>query len=400
MDAKVETIPTGEEMVARAREIAPILAERAAATDKNRSMLPENDRLLREASFLKILQAKGYGGYELGVPVLVECVLELARGCASDAWVTGLCASQNRFVGCYAQEAQDEVFAANGADMMTCLVTGPTTTAGKADGGYRLTGRWPYVSGVDRCNWLLLSAFDPDAPQKGARHSFTFLVPREDLADVIDDWHVLGLRGTGSKTVVLDDLFVPAHRALNFWRHDDAPPPGASVNSGSLFQGVPRIPIFGMVVAAPAVGLALAATEAFRERLESRKSALMTNAATENAPAQIALGSAIDRAEVARTLLLDIAHDFQNLADAGHVFTSADRLRYRLRGAEILRMSAEIVLDMFMAGGTGATFDHSPLQRLFRDAMAIRSHVVLDHDSASENRGRYALGIDPKPPYN
>lgn len=400
MDAALDTVPTGAAMVARAREFAPVLAARADATDENRSMLPETLAELRDAGLFRIMQARGYGGYELGVPVMVEVAIEIARGCGSDAWVLGLCTNQNRFVGCYPRDAQDEVYERSGEHLVTCLVTGPTATADKADGGYRLTGKWPYVSGVDQCNWLLLSAFDPDAPEKTARNSLTFLIPREDVADVIDDWHVLGLRGTGSKTVVLDDLFVPARRALNFWRYDDAPPPGAAVNDGALFQGVPRIPIFAMSVAAPAVGLALAASDALRSRLEGRKSALMTNAATENAPAQISLGTALDRADAARVLLLDAARDFQARAEAGHVFSAEDRLFYRLRAAEVLRISAQVVLDVFEAGGTGAMFDRSPLQRLLRDALAIRSHVVLDRNSAAENRGRFALGIDPKPPYN
>lgn len=399
MDAALGTVPSGEELVARARGLAPALAVRADATDANRSMLPETLADLREAGFFRILQARDYGGYELGVPVLTEVVIELARGCASDAWVLGLCTSQNRFVGCYPKDAQDEVYERSGEDIVTCLVTGPTATAGKAEGGYRLTGRWPYVSGVDQCNWLLLSAFDPDGAEGGARQSLTFLIHRDDVAEVIDDWHVLGLRGTGSKTVVLDDLFVPARRALNFWLYDDTPPPGAAVNPGALFQGVPRIPIFTMAVAAPAVGIALNAADALRARLEKRRSPLMTSGATENAPAQIVLGNAIDRATAARTLLLDAARDFQSRAEAGHVFDAEDRTFFRLRAAEVLRMAAQVVLDVFEAGGTGATFDSSPLQRMLRDVLAIRSHVVLDHNSAAENVGRFALGIDLKPPY-
>ena len=400
MDAAVKTVPSGEELVARARDLAPLLAARADATDDNRSMLPENHAALREAGLFRIMQARAYGGYELGVPVLAEVVLEIAKGCASDAWIVGLCGNQNRFIGCYPKRAQDEVYERSGEDLLTCLVTGPTATAEKADGGYRLTGRWPYVSGVDQCNWLLLSAFDPDAKEKGARGSLTFLIHRDDVADVADDWHVLGLRGTGSKTVTLDSLFVPSYRALNFWLYDDTPPPGAAVNTGPLFQGVPRIPIFTMTVAAPAVGLALSAAEALRDRLGKRKSPLMAGAATENVPAQIVLGRAIERAKAARTLLLDTARDFQSRAEAGHVFTGEERIGYRLRAAEIMRIASQVVLDVFEAGGTGAMFDASPLQRLLRDTLAVRSHVVIDGNSAAENVGRFALGIDPRPPYN
>ena len=399
MDAEVGNIPTAAELVARARDIAPVLAERAAATEDNRSMLPENLELLRDAGFFRIMQARRYGGYELGLAAMAEVTAEIARGSASDAWILGLCGNQNRFIGCYPAEAQEEVYAASGDHPITCLVTGPTTTAEPVDGGYRLTGKWPYVSGVDQCNWLLLSAFDGGAETDGARNSLTFLVPRDAVAEVIDDWHVMGLRGTGSKTVVLKDAFVPSHRALNVWNYDIDPPPGAAVNPGPMFQGVPRIVIFSTMVATPALGIAAAAVDAYRDRLETRASALMSGRQSETAPSQISLGHAIEKSAMARDILLGAARDFDARAEAGEKFSAEDRIGHRLRMAEVLALCTEIVTGVFMDAGTGAMFDRNPLQRLFRDMYAIRSHVAIDPNNAAENRGRLSLGIDPKPPF-
>lgn len=399
MDAEVKNIPTAAEIVDRARKIAPILAERATATEENRSMLPKNLDLIRDAGLFRIMQARRYGGFELGLPAMAEATAEIARGSASDAWIVGLCGNQNRFIGMYPAEAQDEVYAACGDNPITCLVTGPTTTADPVDGGFRLTGKWPYVSGVDQCNWLLLSAFDGGAEADGARTSLTFLVPRTDVADVIDDWHVMGLRGTGSKTVVLDEVFVPLHRALNLWNYDTDPPPGGDVNPGAMFQGVPRIMIFTTMLAAPALGIAAAAVDAYRERLESRASALMSGKQSEAAPSQIVLGRAMERSAMARDILLGAARDFDDRAEAGEKFTAEDRISHRLRMAEVLRLCTEVVTDVFMDAGTGAMFDRNPLQRMFRDMYAIRSHVVIDPNNAAENRGRLSLGIDPRPPF-
>ena len=399
MDAEVINMPSVADLVARARALVPVLAERAAATEENRSMLPETLDDLTRAGLFKVMQARRYGGYEMGLPAMAEITAEIARGSASDAWIVGLCSNQNRFVGCYPKEAQEEVFARSGDHLITCLVTGPTTTADRVEGGFRLTGKWPYVSGVDQCNWLLLSAFDGGADAGGASASLTFLVPRDEVAEVVDDWHVMGLRGTGSKTVVLEDVFVPTYRAMNVWNYDADPPPGAAVNPGAMFQGVPRIMIFTTMLAAPALGIAQAAVEAYRERLETRGSALMSGKQSENATSQIALGRATEQAAMARDVLMGAANDFQHRAEAGDTFTAEDRIGHRLRMAEVMRMCTQVVTDVFMDAGTGAMFDRNPLQRMFRDMYAIRSHVVIDPNNAAENRGRLSLGIDPKPPF-
>mgnify|MGYP003627663911 FL=1 len=399
MDAEVTELPTAAELVARARALVPMLAENAVATEDNRSMLPQTLDALTGAGLFKVMQARRYGGYEMGLPAMAEITAEIARGSASDAWIVGLCGNQNRFVGCYPAEAQEEVYAKDGDHLITCLVTGPTTTAERVEGGYRLTGKWPYVSGVDQCNWLLLSAFDGGAEADGASASLTFLVPRDAVAEVIDDWHVMGLRGTGSKTVVLEDVFVPEYRALNVWNYDADPPPGAAVNPGAMFQGVPRIMIFTTMLAAPALGIAQSAVEAYRERLETRASALMSGKQSEAAPSQISLGQAIERAAMARDILLGAAQDFQRRAEAGETFTAEDRIGHRLRMSEVMRLCTQVVTDVFMDAGTGAMFDRNPLQRMFRDMYAIRSHVVIDPNNAAENRGRLSLGIDPKPPF-
>ena len=400
MDAEVTNMPSVADLVARARALVPTLAERAAATEENRSMLDETLVALTKAGLFKVMQARRYGGYEMGLPAMAEITAEIARGSASDAWIVGLCGNQNRFVGCYPAEAQEEVYAKSGDHLITCLVTGPTTTAERVEGGFRLTGKWPYVSGVDQCNWLLLSAFDGGAEEgSSAGTSLTFLVPRDAVAEVIDDWHVMGLRGTGSKTVVLEDVFVPAYRALNVWNYDADPPPGAVVNLGAMFQGVPRIMIFTTMLTAPALGIAQSAVEAYRERLETRSSALMSGKQSENAVSQITLGRATEQAAMARDTLLGAANDFQRRAEAGYTFTAEDRIGHRLRMAEVMRMCTQVVTDVFMDAGTGAMFDHNPLQRMFRDMYAIRSHIVIDPNNAGENRGRLSLGIDPKPPF-
>jgi alkylation response protein AidB-like acyl-CoA dehydrogenase len=344
MDAEVANMPTVADLVARARAIVPTLSARAAATEANRSMLPETLEDLTRAGMFRIMQARRYGGYEMGLPAMAEVTAEIARGSASDAWIVGLCGNQNRFVGCYPKEAQEEVFARSGDHLITCLVTGPTSTAERVAGGFRLSGKWPYVSGVDQCNWLLLSAFDGGADAGGASASLTFLVPREDVAEVIDDWHVMGLRGTGSKTVMLEDVFVPEYRAMNVWNYDADPPPGAAVNPGAMFQGVPRIMIFTTMLTAPALGIAQSAVEAYRERLETRGSALMSGKQSENARYPDGSGARFPAPRRSRRHIHRRGPDRPPPAHGGgdaDVYTGRDRrLHGRRHGGDVRRQPA------------------------------------------------------------
>lgn len=391
--------PTRAELVARARDLVPVLRQRAAATETAGTMLEETKRDLLAAGLFRIVQARSMGGYELDVATHIEVAAEIARGCASAAWILGLLGMQNWMLGYYPPEAQREIVAA-GTDLITCLVMGPQTTAARAEGGWRLSGKWPYVSGVDQCNWLMLSAFDPDIAKDQAPRVLTFLLPRSAASlRVLDDWHVLGLRGTGSKSLTLTSEFVPPHRVMAFWEADVSGAPGFAVNTGPLYAAIPRIPFFCMVVAAPSIGIASMALDSFRERLTSRRNAFMNAPQSEAATAQMRLGQATARLDAARRLLIGDAEDYSTKIAARHKFTLDERALYRQHMADVLAATTAIVMDLFFDAGTGATFDASPLQRALRDILALRSHVGVNPDNASENLGRVVLGLAPKPPF-
>lgn len=395
----VTELPTRAELLRRARALVPTLSERAARTEAAGTMLDETRRDLVRAGLFRIVQARSMGGYELDVATHIEVTAEIARGCASASWILGLLGMQNWMLGYYPEQAQREV-TAGGADLMTCLVMGPQTTAQAAEGGYRLTGTWPYVSGVDQCNWLMLSAFDPAVAKDGPPRVLTFLMPRGAASlRVMDDWHVLGLRGTGSKSLTLADEFVPAHRVMAFWEADETGAPGFAVNRGPIYASIPRIPFFCMVVAAPSVGIAAMALETYRNRLATRRNAFMNAPQSEAPTAQMRLGSATARLDAARRLLIGEAEDYSAKIAARHKFTLDERALYRQHMVDVLGATTNIVMDLFFDAGTGAIFDSSPLQRALRDILALRSHVGVSPDNSAENLGRVLLGLPPKPPF-
>ncbi|HWL78466.1 acyl-CoA dehydrogenase family protein [Microbacterium sp.] len=196
---------TAEEILARAEAMVPRLRERAADVDRERRISDEVYRELGDAGFFHILKPKKYGGLELSEHEHAKVAMTLARGCASTAWTFSILSSDNMAVLAYPEEVQDEIW---GEDTYKTLAgntnLNPKAVAKKVPGGYRLTGSWGFCSGSDFSEWLIFNA-----PVEGEGHMF--LVPRED-AETIDDWFPTGMRGTGSRTMSVKDVFVPEHR--------------------------------------------------------------------------------------------------------------------------------------------------------------------------------------------
>jgi 3-hydroxy-9,10-secoandrosta-1,3,5(10)-triene-9,17-dione monooxygenase len=384
---------TRDELLERARALVPFLAEKADETERSRTMLPEVQERLTEAGLFRIMQTPHLGGYGLDLTTHLAVAGELARGCGSTAWIQSLIGSQNSHIGWYPPETQEEVRATE-APLFVGLVMGPPEIAERVDGGVRLNGRWPYVSGADQATWLMLSARDPDDHAR----VLTCLLPQAD-GRIEDDWFAMGLRGTGSKSVFLDNLFVPDHRVLCFRETEQHGAPGAAVNPGSLYIGAPNSVIFAMVVAAPAIGLAACAIDAYKDRLKSRWSARMPSAQTEWPASQARLGRAKARWIVARESLLRNADALTTQIVQGEKVTVAHRTFYRMAVVEVVSQCTDIVYDLFCDAGTGAALDGSVLQRAFRDIHTLRSHFMIMPDIAAENTGRVELDMDPKPPY-
>lgn len=383
------------ELVERAHALVPFLSERAEETDRNRALLPDVHRRLSDAGLFSIMLAPRLGGAGLDIAAHLEVASILAQGCGSSAWVQCLIGYQNFLVGLYPEQAQDDVLSAG--PLFTGLVMGPTTTAKRVDGGVVMSGSWPYVSGVDQAKWVMLSGLDPDAPD-GQRRILTCLMPRAN-GTIKDDWFMLGLRGTGSKTVSFEDEFVPDHRVLCFKEVEEGGSPGAAVNEGPFYTGLPNSTMFAMIVSGPTVGLAECAIDAYRKRLASRTNARMPSAQTEWPASQIRLGRAVSRCEAARALMIATVDNFMIEVNSGNPISLKARVKYRMTIVEILRTCTEIVYELVLDAGTGAMADGAVLQRVFRDIHVLRSHFVLTPEFAAVNAGRAELDLGPTGPF-
>ena len=206
MDGDFSSIPTREELIQRARNLAPTLRDRAGVAAKLRRMPQETMDDFHRLGFFKVVQPQRYGGYEMDPSIIFDLQLELGRGCASSAWVYGVLNVHTWQLALFAPEAQDEVWK-NAPSTLISSSYMPVAETEWVDGGVKLSGRWSFSSGCDYAEWAFLGGFVPTKEGK-APDMRTFLVPRSDY-EIIDTWHTSGLRGSGSKDIVVEDVFTP-----------------------------------------------------------------------------------------------------------------------------------------------------------------------------------------------
>jgi alkylation response protein AidB-like acyl-CoA dehydrogenase len=199
---------TREELVARARELGPTLAERANKTEELRRLPEETFQAFKDAGLLRAFVPRAYGGYELPFATVIETAREIGEHCGSSAWCLAICTLHNWMVTNFPRAAQEEVFGSS-PDSVVCGVFMPGGTATPVEGGHRLTGQWDFASGCDHADHAILAGLVRSGPDVAPSGLLSFLVRREDF-EIDDNWHVSGLCGTGSKRVIVEDVFVPS----------------------------------------------------------------------------------------------------------------------------------------------------------------------------------------------
>src|SRR6476660_5093053 len=223
--------PGVAELIERARKIGVVAREQALETEKRRHVSAEMIAQMRDAELFRILQPERFGGFEYGYDVFVEAVAAIAAGDGSIGWVYSLGAVHPWLFACYPDEAQQEVWSQD-RDAIAAVSYAPTGKAVPDNGGYRLSGRFSFASGVDNANWGIVGGMLP--LKEGPKPGF-FLIPRSQFS-IHDDWFTMGLAGTGSKTIVVEDQFVPAYRTVTFADMLIGNGPGTATNSNPLYR--------------------------------------------------------------------------------------------------------------------------------------------------------------------
>jgi 3-hydroxy-9,10-secoandrosta-1,3,5(10)-triene-9,17-dione monooxygenase len=376
-----------EEAMRRARECVPILAERAQKSEDARVLLPENEKLLHEAGLFRYHQPRRFGGMELPFIAVVDLVAELARGCPSTAWNVGNLGCHHWILAYYEPETQHEVWDANPDVLIASSIALAAGRGKKTSDGYVVSGRWPFSSGVDNCDWNMLAVTVYGDDGKTAVDWRLCMVPKSDYR-IIDTWYAMGMVGTGSKDIEVKEVFVPERRALALARcRGGSEHPGAKLNPGPLFR-VPIVASAGHPLSATMLGAAEGAFEHVREVFLKRSGTYTGAKVSDFQAVQIKLGRARCLIDSARHLMRESGIAFEKETD----MSLERKLRLRAQNSFAVGQCREAVETLWSFYGANAIYTRDPLQRFLRDVQAGSQHFSFNFDIAGSAFGIVAMG--------
>jgi len=381
--------PTEQQLIERSRKLVPVLRERAARTEELRRVPDETIADFVEAGFYRILQPAAYGGYEMSPLTLFRVVIELAKACPSSAWCLCLVTVHNWEASLMDPRAAEDLWGKDSSTRFSSSYA-PFGKVTRVEGGYRLSGRWSWSSGADHCSWAILGGVVPGQSPTGMPDVRAFLVPRPDYR-VEDVWHVLGLKGTGSNDIIVDDVFVPEHRTHQFAHSFMMADPGRAKFTSRNYK-YPFGVIFAYSLSIVTIGMAEGALQAFEADMKTRLAAYDGAKAMEDpfVRHRIAEADAIIRGLRAR-LEANFA-EMDAIIDGGGEFALDLRVRNKWDAQWIAKEAQRAVDLLFKASGARGLRLDSPMQRYFRDVHAASNHAFLNADKGSLNAGFVAMG--------
>jgi len=388
-----DNIPSAQELVRRARALAPKLRERAEKAERDRNIPRESVEEFIDAGLIHTLQPRRWGGYEHDHEVAFDIAIELGKStCGSSAWCLNYLADHACILAHFPDEAQHDVWSENKA---ACIATSaaPTGTVTVAPGGYRLNGRWSWCSGLRHSHWIMIGGL---IFREGEDHPDMrlFLVPVSQVKQD-DTWYCAGLRGTGSITSVLDNVFVPEHRTVTFALLRDACSPGSQLNTNPIYR-TPFIAVHSYALLGPALGSARGGYADFVAWTRQRYLTYTQLAIAQHVPVQLKvaeIAAQIDAVELlARRALAVARQDYAGM-------TIETRTLLRRDWGYAMRLLRGAMDELIKISGASGLMEGNSAQRCWRDVHAISSHVVMNWDVPAENFGRMEFGLPVNPAY-
>jgi 3-hydroxy-9,10-secoandrosta-1,3,5(10)-triene-9,17-dione monooxygenase len=380
-----------EEAMRRAGALVPALRERAAASEALRQMAKETEADLHRTGLFRFHQPRRWGGMELPFIALFDIPAEIGRGCASTAWNVANLAVHHWLLALYDPRAQEEVWGKNSDALIASGIAYPQGRGHRVDGGFVVSGFWNFSSGVDPSHWNMLAVIVRDG-DRVVDHRMC-LVPKSDY-EIVDDWDVLGMRSTGSKSVRATDVFVPEHRALCMYlARGGSEFPGARVNPAALYR-VPIGAISSHCLAAAGVGNAQATLEMTVEAVRERSTSYTTARMRDFQAVQLRVARAGAQIDAARLICRADCLEAQRAAEAHRLMTMEEKLRCRRNVAYAMELCTEAVDSLHALAGANGIYDRYPIQRLFRDQHALAAHIGFSWDAQGSPWGLVALGGD------
>ncbi|WP_326837530.1 acyl-CoA dehydrogenase family protein [Amycolatopsis rhabdoformis] len=377
------------DLVDRAAKLVPLLAANAKRTEDDRRVPEENIRAIEEAGLFTIMQPKRFGGLQVDFRTKLEVTRELARGCGSTAWATSLMNVCAWFTGMWGEQAQQDVWGENPRNRVAGVFA-PSATARVVDGGLVVTGKWGWASGCLHSQWALVGT--PAAEGEGRSYDQGMvLIPMADLT-VEDTWFVVGMRGTGSNTLVADEVFVPEHRFISVPKMtvgEVATP----FKDEALYRS-PFVPGAAIILAGPQLGLAQAALDLVVEKAPRRGISYTFYENQTQAPVvQLAVARAASLVDTAHLLAYRAAAEIDENAHLGVFPDYTARARARMDVGQAIVTAREAIRELVTAHGASSFAESSPMQRIWRDSEVASRHAVANPEISAEVYGRALLGI-------
>lgn len=383
------------ELLEAARKLIPALKARAEQADRELKVPDETVADMQEAGLFQAMQPKHFGGLELDPRAFFDIQMTLAEGCMSTAWIYGVMGVHPWQLARYPLQAQEDVW---GDDPKTLVGSTymPVAKVTVVDGGYRISGRWGFSSGSEHCKWTLLGGIiPPDANGEGSEHG-TFLVPRSDYR-IERNWDVLGLRGTGSHDIVVEDAFVPAHRVQRTNNTSMEATPGRLVNTSPLYA-IPFAQVFTRAVSSSCLGALQGAINEFSANAAKHIGKHGAKTAEDPLAQEVVADAVLTLDQLKLVLERNFEHLWQ-MAERNEFPDVETRLLYRYQSAHVTNVCAEKVNQLLRCMAASGLYNTNPVARTFRDLHQARGHISNNVAAFGRAFGTVQLGLPNPDPY-
>lgn len=380
----------GQDLVARATAMIPMLREREAQAIADRQVGSDVIKAFADAGFFKVLQPKRYGGFELSPAVYCSIAKALAQGCMGSAWVYGVVAVHNWQLALFDPQAAEDVWGSDPSVLISSSYM-PMGKVTKVDGGYRLSGRWAFSSGSKHCQWVILGANMVAEDGDGQPEPYNFLIPRADY-EIVDTWHTIGLCPTGSNDIVVNDVFVPAHRVIRELDMFNIECPGHSVNQSDLYQ-IPFAQLFNRTVSTTSLGSLRRALEVFIETTREKRATYTGQRLAGDPTIQEAIA---DVKLTLNDLELRLASDLAELEQRAESRQWPIERRAELghHTTAMVSKCVEAIDKLMLFSGGKAIYTGNVILRAFLDIHCARGHVANNPYPYARNVGGLAFGFE------
>ncbi len=380
-------------MLDKLNGILPQIAANAGLAEELRKVPPENIALLKSIGLHKAFLPKAYGGLEMQLPEFADCIAALAGACCSTAWAFSLLCTHNHQLAMFSKQMQDDVWGQD-PDATAASSIAPFGRYQEAEGGIIFNGDMRWSSGCDHAEWAICG-FLRDNGQGGKDYCFA-VIPASDY-EIIDDWHAMSMKGSGTKTLHIVDAFVPEHRIEKAKAMMTGQSSGFGLYPDSKIFSTPYRPYFASGFAAMGLGVAERMLEVFRQVTKGRVRAYTGADVSGATPALMRLAESTHQVAAARAFLEQTWEQHREHGERKEYPDTRTLTYWRTNQAYAVKMCIQAVDRLFDAIGASNWYLDKEAQRIFRDSHMTGAHAYTDYDVCAQILGREIMGLEPDP---